>query len=75
MISLTTCKGATGCQNETNFFSALVRKLLFSHRGVAALSAVMEGALFVRDVRDHRVCSAVHQNFRDLAVHVLQSAL
>ena len=32
----------------------------------------MEGALLVRYVRDHRVCAAVHQNFRDLAVHVLQ---
>ena len=45
---------------------------MFSHRSVAALSAVMEGALLVRDVRDHRVGAAVHQNFRDLAVHVLQ---
>ena len=45
---------------------------MFSHRSVAALSTVMEGALLVRDVRDHRVCATVHQNFRDLAVHVLQ---
>ena len=41
------------------------------HRSVPALPAIVEGALLVGDVGDHRVGAAVHQDLRDLAVHVL----
>ena len=38
---------------------------------VAALSAVVEGALLVAQVGDHRVGAVVHQDGGDLPVHLL----
>ena len=43
-----------------------------NYRCISTLSTIVEGALLICNVWDHRVRPTVHQDFRDFAVHVLE---